>query len=508
MRRALAAVAAALLIGGSTALGFFAGGFFDRPRLIATATAWVLAALAALFARRPLPSSTPGRLALAALWLLCAWTALSIVWAPIAGRAEDDLQRLLLYGGAFFAGLAFLRESSIARWVEPSVGLGILVMVLYGLSERLLPGLIELDRSTTGSGRLEQPLTYWNALGIVAAVGLILAMRVAGDVRRPAALRAAAAAGGVPMGLGVYLSLARGALAALAVGLLVLIALAPAIREQLRSIGIVIGGAALASAVASALPSVKSLRPGEQGDTAEGLIMLVVLGLLTAAAALISRRVPRRRLPSPWLPASRPATVLSLTVVVLLAGALAVALLEGKPENTSPSKGADPARLASIDTNRYRYWEVALREFGEHPVAGLGSGGFAVAWLKERDRVDRAVDAHSLYLETGAELGLVGFALLLLFMGSVGLAAVRLYRLDPAAVAGPAAAIAAWMCHAGLDWDWEMPAVTLPALLLAAALIGWSEEAQRSVPAVEGTRAAERGRVADESAAAPVEAGR
>jgi hypothetical protein len=53
---------------------------------------------------------------------------------------------------------------------------------------------------------------------------------------------------------------------------------------------------------------------------------------------------------------------------------------------------------------------------------------------------------------------------------------LRLYRLDPGAGAGPAAALAAWAFHAGLDWDWEMPAATLPALLLGAAAVAWSEE--------------------------------
>jgi hypothetical protein len=44
---------------------------------------------------------------------------------------------------------------------------------------------------------------------------------------------------------------------------------------------------------------------------------------------------------------------------------------------------------------------------------------------------------------------------------------LRLYRLDPGAGAGPAAALAAWAFHAGLDWDWEMPALTLVAIVLA-----------------------------------------
>jgi hypothetical protein len=476
MRRALPGVAAAVLIGGSTAIAFFAGGFFDRPRLVAMAAAWVLVALAALFGERPLPTSTPGRITLGGLLLLCAWTALSIGWAPVAGRTEDDLQRLLLYAGTFLAALAFLRDAAVRRWVEPGLTLGVLVVVLYALSERFLPGLIELDRSRTGSGRLEQPLTYWNALGILAVLGLILAMRIAGDTRRGASLRAAAAAAAVPIGLGAYLSFARGALAALAVGVLLLVALAPAPRAQLRSILTAMAASALAAALASGLSSVKSLGPSDGGDTGEGLLMLLAVVLLAAAAAGMTLRPPRRELPALRLPVSRTVAVLTVSAVVLVGGALAVVLLEGTPRSTSPAPGADAARLASIDSNRYQYWEVAARELGEHPVRGLGSGGFAVEWRKERDRVDAAGDAHSLYLETAAELGLVGLVLLLGFMGGVAAAAVALYRLDAAAAVGPAAALAAWALHAGLDWDWEMPAVTLPALILAAALVAWSEE--------------------------------
>jgi O-Antigen ligase len=475
MRRALPGLPAAVLIGGSTAIAFFAGGFFDRTRLVAMAAAWTLVAFAALFAKRPLPSSLPGRIALGGLFLLCAWTALSIGWAPVAGRAEDDLQRLLLYAGTFLAGLALLRDAAVRRWVEPGLMLGVLVVVLYGLSERFLPGLIELDRSRSGSGRLEQPLTYWNAFGTLAVLGLILAMRIAGDERRSAPLCAAAAAATVPLGLGVYLSFSRGALAALAVGVLLLVALAPAPRAQVRSIVTTIAASGLAAALASGLSSVTSLEPGDRGDVGEGLLMLLAVVLLAAAAAAITLRRPGRELPALRLPVSRSVAVLAISAVVLVGGVLAVALLEGTPRSTSPAPGAGAGRLASIDSNRYQYWEVAARELAEHPVGGLGSGGFAVEWRKERDRVDTAGDAHSLYLETAAELGLVGLLLLLGFMGGVAAAAVALYRLDAAAATGPAAALAAWALHAGLDWNWEMPAVTLQALLLGAATVAWSE---------------------------------
>ena len=42
---------------------------------------------------------------------------------------------------------------------------------------------------------------------------------------------------------------------------------------------------------------------------------------------------------------------------------------------------------------------------------------------------------------------------------------------DRALAAGPAAAALTWALHAGLDWDWEMPAVTLVAVALAGLLL-------------------------------------
>ncbi|HZC14476.1 MAG TPA: hypothetical protein VE270_10705, partial [Thermoleophilaceae bacterium] len=124
MRRWVLATAATALLALPTVLAFFSGGFFDKPRIIGALAAWVLVAFAALAAPRPLPVSTSGRLALAGLTLLCAWTALSIAWAPIGGRAQDDLQRLLLYLGAFTAGIALLRRIGVRRALEPALALG------------------------------------------------------------------------------------------------------------------------------------------------------------------------------------------------------------------------------------------------------------------------------------------------------------------------------------------------------------------------------------------------
>jgi O-antigen ligase len=85
-------------------------------------------------------------------------------------------------------------------------------------------------------------------------------------------------------------------------------------------------------------------------------------------------------------------------------------------------------------------------------------------------------DAHSLELETAAELGIVGLALLALMLGGVVAGAVVALRRTPAAAIGPVAALTVWAAHSALDWDWEMPALTLVAVLLAGMLLAATDE--------------------------------
>jgi O-antigen ligase len=145
--------------------------------------------------------------------------------------------------------------------------------------------------------------------------------------------------------------------------------------------------------------------------------------------------------------------------LALVATGVAVTRTE---KHGGPAQGANPARLVSTQSNRYEYWRVAAREFADHPLIGGGASSFRVAWLRHRTINESVRDAHSLYLETAAELGLVGLAALAVFIaGIVGLA-----RHAPKA---SAAALVVYAVHGGLDWDWEMPALTLVALLLAAA---------------------------------------
>ncbi len=218
MRRRLRVVACVVLLVGPAVLAFFSGGYFDEARAWAGLVGWALVVVALLVVPDPLPRDPRAWLALGGLALLAAWTLLSITWAPIAGSAYHAGQLVVLYTGILLAAAMLLRGRSAQRAVEPALAAGALLVVGYGLSERLLPGLLHFSRSTSAVGRLEQPLTYWNAMGELAALGFVLCARLAGDATRSRYPRALAAAAAVPLGLGLYLSFSRGALFACAAG--------------------------------------------------------------------------------------------------------------------------------------------------------------------------------------------------------------------------------------------------------------------------------------------------
>jgi len=228
MRRIDLVLAAPVLL-GPAALAFTKGGYFDLPRLVAGVVACALVVVVAARDSRPVPCSA--LVAVGGLAALTAWTGLSILWAPIAGAAADDFQRLLLYLFAFIAALAVLRPPAVRRLVEPVLLASVVAAALYGLSERLLPGIFSLQELPSADDRLAWPLTYWNAMGALTGMGLVLAAWL------PSRLAIASAP---LLGLACYLTFSRGALGATAAGLAVLVAVAPTI-EQLRRV-LIVGG--------------------------------------------------------------------------------------------------------------------------------------------------------------------------------------------------------------------------------------------------------------------------
>lgn len=474
MNARAAAGARAVLLAGPTALAFFTGGYFDEPRAWAGLAAWVLVVVALVTTPRALPRGRAAWAALGGIGALAAWTLASIAWAPIAGSAYQAGQIAVLYTGGLAAAAMLLKGERWQRAVEPALAAGTLIVIGYGISGRLLPGLLHFSRSVSAEGRLEQPLTYWNAMGELAALGFVLCARVVGDASRPSWLRALAAASSAPLGLGLYLSFSRGALFACAAGIVALIVLAPR-REQLGGLVVTIVAGGLAAGASAPFRGVTSLAGSQGLRERQGAIALALLIVIMALAAGAQWIVQRRISGEPLrLPRAAP----GIAVVLICAG-LAGAIVVGAKEHSGVPLSGGASRYASLQSNRYAYWRVAMRAFSDEPIHGVGAGGWAVYWLRYRPFGEAAQDAHSLPLQTLAELGLVGAALLLTFAGGVGFAARMAVRLRPGLAAGPIAALVVYLVHAPLDWDWQMPAVTLVAIALAGQVIALAEKSPR-----------------------------
>jgi hypothetical protein len=469
MRSAALSAARFALLAGPVALSFFSGGYFDEARTWAGFGVW-LVVIVALAAGAPLPKGRLAWLTVGGLAGLAAWTLLSALWAPLAGSAYHYGQIAVLYTGVVLAAATLFEPAEVRGIVEPAMAAAALIVVGYGLSARLLPGLLHFARSLSAQGRLEQPLTYWNAMGELAALGFVLSAALAGSARRPRVVRAVAAAGAVPLGVGLYVSFSRGALFACVAGLVTLIVLVRT-RQQLVSLGITVGAAVIASLVAAPQHGFSSLSGSLGSREQQGAIVFVVLVVLAGTAAAVQwRAIARGSTASLNLPRRSP-----LIAVSVIAAGLALAIVLGAKEKSVAPLSGGAARLGTLQSNRYEYWRVALKAFEAEPLRGVGAGGWAVYWLRDRRINAFAQDAHSLPLQTMAELGLIGLALLALFLGGMVGVAARAHRLLPALAGGPAAGFAAYIAHAPLDWDWEMPAVTMVAMLLAGALIAMAQ---------------------------------
>ncbi|MDQ3672123.1 MAG: O-antigen ligase family protein [Actinomycetota bacterium] len=134
---------------------------------------------------------------------------------------------------------------------------------------------------------------------------------------------------------------------------------------------------------------------------------------------------------------------------------------------------------------RVDYWSVAWSQWEANTWLGAGAGTFAQYWQRE-DAPVAVRDAHSLYLETLAELGPVGLLLLLVALTIPILAALS--ARDAPLTGVSASAYSAYLVHAGLDWDWEMPAVTLAGLLCAVGLLAAARQKPHAITIGRGGR--------------------
>jgi hypothetical protein len=209
---------------------------------------------------------------------------------------------------------------------------------------------------------------------------------------------------------------------------------------------------------------------------------LLRLGLVRLDARLSAVRIA---------PGTRRAVLAgSAAVVVLLAAGASLALdAPAKIERNydrfvegGQVKGSGDARRRLTDpanNGRLDHWRVALDVWREDLLTGRGAGTYEIAWARERPVQFAVLDGHSLYLETLAELGIVGLVLLggALLVLSAGLVR-RIGGRDRALYAAIFAMALAWLIRAGVDWDWEMPVITLWLFALAGAVLARPKHAR------------------------------
>jgi hypothetical protein len=476
-------------------LGFDGGGYGVVAHSQVAIIVWWTVLIGAAWGLLPAARiSGLGWAALALFGGFGAWTALGITWSISFERSLADLSLLAGYLGVLVLGLGFHTDRTRAlRQTIAALATSIVIVAVLALASRLHPGLFQ-DASQTASflpgtsGRLAWPLNYWNALAALLAFGLPLLLALATSARTLVAQAAAAAA--IPVvALCGYLTFSRGGAVAGAVAVVGFFALAPDRLPKLLTGVITAAGSAALIALAGQRNAIEQgLINGaahHQGATFILPILLVCAGvaLLHVGATLAGRQVRRPKLlvVSP----DRARSMLVGAVVV----AITVAVVTGVPAKVShawhdfkrPSTAAlgqlSIARFEAASSNgRYQVWDGALQATAGHLFKGYGPGTFQLVWLpRSPASVGYVRNAHSLYVETLAELGVVGLALLLGFIVTVIGAAITLttrsgYETRTRA-AGAAAALLAFAVSAGLDWIWQVPVLPVAFLLLAGAVL-------------------------------------
>jgi hypothetical protein len=453
-----------------------------------------------------LPLRKPRRnawVALGAFGAYVAWVALSATWSSTVDGSFADLGRVTTYLGIFALALA-LRGSRGTRRMIGALGAGIFVLVAVGLLSRLHPAWFPDARETVSllsanRSRLSYPLGYWNGMGALVAIGLPLVLYLAASAKH--ILTQALAAAALPaMGLTLYFTFSRGGVAAAVVGLLVFVVFA---NDRILK-----GATMLIAAIGSAILMLGAHQRGaldeglsnqlahHQGN--ELLAMTIVVcagvGLLQAGLAIYLRNGVRPA----WTRPPRRASMVGVGSVLVIVAVAAIGLLaSGKVSHAwhefkeSGGTGTGTARLQSFSSNgRVPYWEAALHEFKADPIVGGGSGSYEVWWAQHRGEKGGFVrDAHSLYLEALAELGIVGLVLILFFFGWILWVGVRSYlsasRSRRTQLAAALAGVVAFCFGAAYDWLWELPVLPIAFLLLASVLVSvGSRERSRPTPIV------------------------
>ena len=460
------------------ATGFSGGGYFPGSWGWATlGAAWTAAAV--LLGREQTRLARPAAAAAALLGALTAWTALSFLWSADVTQTALEAERTAVYAAALLAVVLCARHRP--ERVVHGVWLAITALCVWGLATRLVPdrwGVID----TISGYRLSEPIGYWNSLGLMAGMGTLLGLGIA--ARGGSRLGRAVAAATLPVLVTtLYFTYSRGGWLALGLGAVAALALAKRRLQLVGTLATVVPWIALAVWRASVSPALTTTQASLAEMAHQGHRLVLVLIVAAVGAALFMLAVamvePRVRLPR----RARHAVRVGLAGAVA-AGVLVVLVQLGSPVSivrhgwhsfasdapaTVNGSNLNSRLFQFSGTGRVAQWRVAWDEAKAHPWLGSGAGTYELFWNRNRPVASRVRDVHNLYLETLAELGPAGLALLL---GALVLPLYAAFRRREQPLAFAAfGAFVAYLLHAIVDWDWEIASVTLVAVLCGGALL-------------------------------------
>jgi O-antigen ligase len=518
---------------------FYAKGRLDletmtRTEMALTIGSGLLLGVAALAARGGRPAY--GLWPVLLLGAFAALSAISIVWSVQPDESWRDAGRLLAYAAVFAVAVAGARLAP-ARWpaILGGIVLSSVVICCYVLATKSLP---EHFPSANDYARLYEPYGYWNALGLTAAMGAIGCMWLGGRRAGHALLSALAYPAMGVLLLTLLLAYSRGALAALALGLVLWFAIVPL---RLRGAAVLIAGGICAGGIAAwdfktpALSSEKVPIAEATGAGHElGALVIAMIVVLTLAGVGISFATGRRA-PAPALRRRAGTALLALLgiVVLLAAGALAhshrgftgtISHALHTLTDTHAKVPNTPGRLTAVASVRAQYWDEALKVFKAHPLLGVGADGYDVARQRYLTGPLAAKHAHGFIVQTLADLGLLGLVLALALLTSwmaaagrathpfnrrwrswrelrrgarpawVALEERRLLRYTPERIGmlSMLCLVFVFGVHSLVDWTWYVPGNAIPALICAGWLAGRGPLAPPAEPPRPGRSALER----------------
>jgi hypothetical protein len=472
-----------LALVAATAYGMLYDGLYTDQLWLPVAAGVLALLFATLFARGFYGDLPPaGTLALAFLAALVAVKGLSMVWTLSETETIKETLRSSMYLATFVMALAALTSG---RQVGPLVDISVLVVAAvagYGLLQKISP--IQYPVQSLDGVRVDSTLGYANTAAVILGMGMVLTLARMTTLRN-FALKGLYAALMLSFLIALYLTVSRGGIGSLGLGVILLFVLGSARLQMLADLLLVsLPGVWLLSRM-QILPGLLGPDASQQEKLADGtafrnylIVALLAAFALQAVYALVANRYE-------LAPAAR--RMLGIVAVAGLAiGACAGAfvVVEGhggvdaayQTLVSNPSESGNVAqRLASLGIGyRADYWRVAWEAWKEHPLTGTGAGTFQYTWLLDRPGLQGVEQVHNLYLEQGTETGifaflaLVGFVVVLL--GYTGRAAWRsgAWGERRMLLSGLVCALAVYLVSSAFEWHWYLPASTMFFFILAA----------------------------------------